>query len=82
MMIGMIFLWPIFMLFFLALPIALALGGYSLYRKAEQPGGLMPAARQETATGYTRACASCGRFLQEEWIKCPHCGAEISPTTR
>ena len=81
-MMGMIFLGPILMLFFLAVPIGLALGGYSLYRKAEQTGGLMPAARQETATGYTRACASCGRFLQEEWINCPYCGAEVSRATR
>jgi len=74
---GMMFMWPIFLLFMLALPIALALGVYLLYRRTEQAGGLSPAARETTATGYTRACTSCGRFLQEDWVKCPYCGSEI-----
>ena len=64
-MMGMMFLWPLFMLFFLALPIGLVLGGYLLYRKAGPAGGLMPAVREERATGYTRACPSCGRSLQK-----------------
>lgn len=76
-MMGMIFLAPLFMLFFLALPIGLALGGYLLYRKAEQSGALTVAGRQPAAVVSTRACPSCGRSLQEGWIKCPYCGAEI-----
>ncbi|NIN66927.1 MAG: hypothetical protein GTO63_19975 [Anaerolineae bacterium] len=82
MMLGMIFVWPILLVLFLGMPLALGLGGYVLYRKAEQAGGLMPAAREATGTGYTRACPSCGRFLQQEWINCPYCGAEISQATR
>ncbi len=77
-MMGMFFLWPIFLLFFLALPIALVVGAYLLYRKAGQTDGLMPARMETAPTGYTRACPSCGRFLQEGWVKCPHCGSEIA----
>ncbi|TKJ29536.1 MAG: hypothetical protein CEE40_07935 [Chloroflexi bacterium B3_Chlor] len=80
-MMGMMFLWPILMLLFLALPIGLALGGYLLYRKAGSTGGLMPVPSPARATGYARACPSCGRFLQEDWINCPHCGAEIPQAT-
>jgi hypothetical protein len=83
MMIGMLFLWPVFMLFFLGLPVALAIGGYLLYRKAAPPTGrLLPVPSTGTERGYARACPSCGRFLQEEWISCPYCGAECSPVTR
>ncbi|HAL61211.1 MAG TPA: hypothetical protein DCP08_02235 [Chloroflexi bacterium] len=71
------FLWPIFLLFFLALPIALVVGAYLLYWKTEQAGGLMPVRPKVAPTGYTRACPSCGRFLQEGWVKYPHCGSEI-----
>jgi len=78
---GMIFFAPIFMLFFLAVPIGLALGGYLLFRKAEQTGALSVGSRQPAAVS-TRACPSCGRFSQEEWIKCPYCGAELSPAPR
>ena len=81
-MMGMMFLWPIVLLFFLALPIVLAVGAYLLYRKAEQTGGLMSAPRGATATGYTRTCPSCGRLLQQDWVKCPYCGAEIPQATR
>jgi len=80
-MMGMMFLWPIFMLFFLALPIALAVGAYLLYRKAGQTGSLIPASRDAPAAGYARACPSCGRFLQEDWVKCPYCGADIPQAT-
>ncbi len=76
-MMGMMFLWPIFLLLMLALPVGLGAGAYMFYRKAEQTGGPMPAPREAQASGYTRACASCGRFLQEDWVKCPHCGSEI-----
>ncbi|MFQ6000886.1 MAG: zinc ribbon domain-containing protein [Anaerolineae bacterium] len=76
-MMGMMFLWPIFLLFFLALPIALVVGAYWLYRKAERAGGLIPARVETAPTAYTRACPSCGRFLQEGWVKCPYCGSEI-----
>ena len=76
-MMGMIFWWPIFLLFFLVLPIALVVGVYLLYRKAEQGGGLIPARPEVAPAGYTRACLSCGRFLQEGWVRCPYCGAEI-----
>jgi rRNA maturation endonuclease Nob1 len=74
---GMMFLWPIFLLFMLALPIALAVGAYLLYRAAEQTGGLKLGAKDSTETGYSRACTSCGRFLQEDWIECPYCGTKI-----
>lgn len=76
-MMGMIFWWPIFLLFFLALPIALVVGAYLLYRKVEQTGGLMAARPEVAPMGYTRACPSCGRFLPEEWVTCPYCGNEI-----
>jgi len=76
-MMGMFFWWPILLLFFLALPIALVVGVYFLYRQAGQRGGLMPARSEAAATGYARACTSCGRFLQEGWVKCPYCGSEI-----
>ena len=76
-MMGMMFWWPIFLLFFLALPIALVVGAYLLYRKAGQTGGLMPARPEAAPTGYTRACTSCGRLLQEGWVNCPYCGSEI-----
>ncbi len=79
---GMILFAPIFMLLFLALPVALVLGGYLLYRKAEQTGVLTVGGRQPAAVVSSRACPSCGRFLQEEWIRCPYCGAEISPVKR
>lgn len=82
MMLGMMFLWPILLLLFLALPVGLALGGYLLYRRPGQIGSLMPAASETVAKGYTRACPSCGRFLREDWITCPHCGADISQATR
>jgi len=81
-MMGMMFLWPIFLLFFLALPIALVVGGYLLYRKVEQRGGLMPARPEVAPTGYTRACPSCGRFLQEGWVNCPYCGSDILQATK
>jgi hypothetical protein len=77
MMMGMIFLWPIFLLLFLALPVALAIGGYLLYRKADQSGALTVGLTQPAAATSTRACPSCGRLLQDEWIKCPYCGAVI-----
>jgi hypothetical protein len=77
MMIGMMFLWPILLLLFLALPIGLAVGAYLLYRNGGQLGSLMPAAVETGIRGYSRACPSCGRFLQEDWINCPHCGAEV-----
>ena len=76
-MMGMMLLWPLFMLFFLALPIGLVLGAYLLYRKAEQSGGLTFGGRQPAAVVPTRACPSCGRSLQKGWIKCPYCGAEL-----
>ncbi len=76
-MMGMMFLWPVFMLFFLALPIALAMGAYLLYRRSGSTGGLMPVPGPVPTAGYDRACTSCGRSLQEGWIKCPYCGAEI-----
>jgi len=74
---GMMFMWPIFLLFMLALPIALAVGAYLLYRAVEQTGGLKLATRETTETGYIRACTSCGRLLEEAWIQCPYCGAKI-----
>jgi hypothetical protein len=77
MMMGMIFLWPIFLLLFLALPVALAIGGYLLYRKADQSGALTVGFTQPAAATSTWACPSCGRLLQDEWIKCPYCGAVI-----
>jgi hypothetical protein len=40
MMLGMMFLWPIFLLLFLAFPVALAVGAYLLYRKAQESGAL------------------------------------------
>lgn len=76
MMLGMILLWPLFLLFFLALPVGLAWGGYLLYRKAEQSGVFTAGSRQPATVVSTRPCPSCGRFLQEGWIKCPYCGAE------
>ena len=79
---GMILFAPLFMLFFLALPVGLALGGYLLYRKAEQSGAFAVGGRQPAAVVSTRACTSCGRFVQEDWIRCPYCGAELSPATR
>jgi uncharacterized paraquat-inducible protein A len=82
MMLGMVFLWPILLLLFLALPAGLALGGYVLYRRSGQIGSLVPAATETAAKGYTRACPSCGRFLREDWISCPYCGAEISQDRR
>ena len=78
-MMGMMFWWPILLLF-LALPIALVIGAYLLYRQAGQTGGLMPARPEAAPMGYTRACTSCGRFLQEGWVRCPYCGAEILQT--
>jgi hypothetical protein len=81
-MMSMIFLWPIFLLFFLAPPIALVVGAYLLYQKAGQTGGLMAARPEGARAGYTRACPSCGRFLQEGWIKCPYCGSEIPRATK
>ncbi len=39
-MMGMMFLWPVFMLFFLALSIALAMGAYLLYRRPGSKGGM------------------------------------------
>lgn len=75
-MMGMIFWWPIFLLF-LALPIALGVGAYLLYRRAEPTGALMSVRPEVAPTGYTRACTSCGRFLQEGWVKCPYCGNDI-----
>ena len=79
-MMGMMFWWPIFLLLFLALPIALVVGVYLLYRQAEQTGGLMPARLEVAPAGYTQACLSCGRFLQEGWVRCPYCGSEIPQT--
>jgi len=77
-MMGMMFLWPIFLLLMLALPVGLGAGAYMLYRNADQTGAFMPSGRSEMAPiGHTRACPSCGRFLQEDWVKCPHCGSEI-----
>ena len=81
MMMGMIFLWPIFMLLFLALPIGLALGGYLVYRKAGSTGSLVPAVSPTRGTGYARACPSCGRFLQGDWTNCPYCGTQIPQVT-
>lgn len=81
-MMGMMFLWPVFLLLFLALPIALVGGGYLLYRKVEQTGGLTVARPEVASAGYIRACVSCGRFLQEGWVKCPYCGAEIPQATK
>ena len=80
-MMGMMFLWPILLLLFLALSVGLALGAYLLYQKGGRTGRLMPVPSQATATGYARDCPSCGRFLQEDWINCPYCGAEISQAT-
>jgi len=77
MMVGMIFLWPIFMLFFLALPVGLAVGAYLLYRQEQQSGVPNVGSRQPAPVVSTRACTSCGRLLQEGWIKCPYCGAGI-----
>jgi hypothetical protein len=82
MMIGMMFLWPLFLLLLLALPIGLAVGAYLLYRNGGRVGGLMPAAVETGVRGYSRACAACGRFLQEDWIGCPHCGAEVPQATK
>jgi len=76
-MMGMMFWWPIFLLLFLALPIALVVAAYLLYRQVGQTGGLMPARPEVAPRGYTRACPSCGRFLQEGWVRCPYCGSEI-----
>jgi hypothetical protein len=76
-MMGMMFWWPIFLFFFLALPIVLLAGAYLLYQRAEQGSGLLPVLPQVAPTAHTRACPSCGRFLQEEWITCPYCGNEI-----
>lgn len=76
-MMGMIFWWPIFLLLFLALPIALVVGAYLLYRRMEPTGLLTPVRSEVAPRGYTRACTSCGRFLQEGWVRCPYCGAEI-----
>ncbi len=76
-MMGMIFWWPILLLF-LALPIALATGVYLFYRQAEQRRGLISSRSEVALRGYIRACISCGRFLQEDWIKCPYCGSEVS----
>lgn len=81
-MMGMFFFWPIFLLFFLALPIALVVGAYLLYRRTEPTVGLMPARLEVAPTGYTRACTSCGRFLQEGWVRCPYCGIEIGHATK
>lgn len=82
-MMGMMLLWPIFMLFFLALPIALGIGVYMLYRKAGQTGDPVASARADMApTGHSRACPSCGRLLQEDWVKCPYCGADILQAKR
>ncbi len=81
-MMGMMFLWPIFLLLFLALPIGLVVGAYLLYRKAGQTSGLMPLRPEVAPGGYARACTSCGRFLQEGWVVCPYCGAEIPKATK
>ena len=82
-MMGMMFLWPILLLVMLGLPVALAIGAYMLYRNAGQTGGFMPSGRSEMApTGHGRACPSCGRLLQEDWVKCPYCGADILQAKR
>lgn len=76
-MMGMIFWWPIFLFFFLALPIALGVGAYLIYRRTEPTGLLTPVGSEAAPRGYTRACTSCGRFLQEGWVRCPYCGSAI-----
>ena len=76
-MMGMMFWWPIFLLLFLALPIVLVVGAYPFYRKSEQTGLLTPVRSEVAPTGYTRACISCGRFLQEGSVRCPYCGSAI-----
>lgn len=68
---GMMFLWPIFMLLFLALPVAVVLGVYLMYQKAK------PASLGVPASSPVRACTFCGRFLQEGWVSCPYCGKEV-----
>lgn len=75
-MMGMIFWWPILLLF-LALPIALGVGAYLFYRRAEPTGVLMPVRSEAAPRGYTRARTSCGRFLQEDWVVCPYRGGEV-----